>query len=195
MKKPTIQNILRLNSTTAYLTANFKILYRIWFPWLDIALLAYIYLFLYGAHINPYRHYQLIKHGEVAIGTVSGESGLYQYSDSPRMRDFEYTFALPNGKMVKSSAHTFTLDKQNWTRPKYPVTAKIKYLPNQPEINWINSDLSPNLADFFYRRVVFGTLFTIILYGIAMMVIRLSIRDYRRKQFMKIIARGPQAIS
>jgi len=91
----------------------------------------------------------------VAVGKVSGEGGFYQYSDSPRMRDFEYTFTLPNGKTIKSSAHTFTLNKKNWKRPSYPLTTEILYFPNNSEINWIKSDLSPTLGDFFYRNLVF----------------------------------------
>lgn len=162
--------------------AFFKEIYGVWFPWLDIAILILIYLFIWGEHINPYHHYQLIKYGEVAIGKTSGEAGLYQYSDIPIMRDFEYTFTLPNGKIIKSSAHTFTLDKKDWTKPSYPVIAKISYLPNQPEINWIKSDLSDNLGDFFYRNFVFGTLFIAMTYMVLMIVFRLSILEHREKK-------------
>lgn len=168
-----------------YIIIFFKRVYSVWFPWLDIAILVLIYLFLWGEHINPYRHFQLIKHGEVAIGKISGEAGLYQYSDSPRMRDFEYTFALPSGEIMKSSAHTFTLDKKGWTTLKYPVIAEISYLPNNPEINWIKSDLSDTLADFFYRNLIFGTSFIAMTYLIAMIVCRLSVIDYREEKRIK----------
>lgn len=166
----------------AQISFLFKKIYSVWFPWLDIAILTFIYFFLWGEHINPYRHYQLIKYGEVAVGKISGEDGLYKYSDSPRMRDFEYTFMLRNGKIVKSSAHTFTIDKDSRTRPKYPVIAEISYLPNNPEINWIKSDLSSSVEDFLYRHLVFGTLFIVLVYCISMIVFRLSILDYRREK-------------
>jgi len=168
-----------------YIISFFKMIYSVWFPWLDIAILILIYLFLWGEHINPYRHFQLIKHGEVAVGKISGEGGFYQYSDSPRMRDFEYTFTLPNGKLMTSSAHTFTLDKKSWTTPKYPVMAEISYLPNNPEINWIKSDLSDRLGYFFYNNLVFGTQFIIMIYMIGMIVFRLSILDYREEKRIK----------
>ncbi|MBE8712716.1 hypothetical protein [Sphingobacterium hungaricum] len=165
-----------------YIIAFFKEIYGVWFPWLDIAILTLIYLFLWGEHINPYREYQLIKYGKVAVGKISGEGGLYQYSDSPRMRDFEYTFNLPTGKLIKSNAHTFTLDKKNWKQPKYPLIAEILYLSNNPGINWIKSDLSATLGDFFYRTLIFGTLFITMLYMIAMIVIRLSILQEREQK-------------
>lgn len=164
-------------------------IYSVWFPWLDIVILAFIYFFLWGEHINPYRQYQLIKHGEVAVGKISGESGLYQYSDRARMRDFEYTFTLPDGKLIKSSTHTFTLYKKTWQKPNYPVTAEISYLPNQPEINWIKSDLSENLGDFFYRNLIFGTTFILMVYMIAMIVFRLSILQHREEKLARKIAK------
>lgn len=149
-----------------------------------------VYLFLFmGEHINPYRHYQLIKNGEVAVGKISGESGLYKYSDHPRMRNFDYTFALPNSKIIKSSSHTFTLDKKDWKKPMYPVIAEIYYLSYQPEINWIKSDLSENLGDFFYRNLVFGTSFILMVYMIAMIVFRLNILDYREEKRIKKLAK------
>lgn len=166
----------------AQIRSFFKEIYSVWFPWLDIAILTFIYFFLWGEHINPYRHYQLIKYGEVAFGKISGEDGLYQYSESPRMRDFEYTFSLPDGKIIKSSAHTFTIDKISWERPKYPITAEILYLPNSPEINWIKSDLSNSIGEFLYRHLVFGTLFILLVYFISMIVFRLNILDYRREK-------------
>lgn len=172
----------------AQIRSFLKEIYSIWFPWLDIAILIMIYLFLWGEHINPYRHYQLIKHGQVAVGKISGESGLNEYSGHPRMRNFDYTFALPNGKIIKSSSHTFTLDKKDWKKTTYPVIAEISYLPYQPEINWIKSDLSDNLGDFFYRNLIFGTSFILMVYMIAMIVFRLSILDYREeKQIKKLV--------
>lgn len=177
-----------------HIIAFFKEIYSVWFPWLDTAILTFIYFFLWGEHINPYRHYQLIKHGEVAVGKISGEAGLYQYSDSPRMRDFEYTFTLPNGKIIKSSAHTFTLDKKTWKKPSYPVTSEISYLPNRPEINWIKSDLSDNLGDFFYRNLIFGTSFIAMTYLIAMIVFRLSILDYREEKLAKKTANNERIL-
>ena len=182
---------MELNQFISKLKFFFKEIYSVWFPWLDITILAIIYLFLWGEHINPYRHYQLIKHGEVAVGKISGEAGFYQYSDRPRMRDFEYTFTLPNGKIIKSSAHTFTLDKVAWKKPKYPVTAEISYLPNQPEVNWIKSDLLGNLGNFFYRNLIFGTSFIAIVYFISMILFRLSILDYcAEKQAKKFAKQG-----
>ncbi|MBC6111177.1 hypothetical protein ACFOG5_19055 [Pedobacter fastidiosus] len=167
----------------------FKEIYNVWFPWLDIAILILIYFFLWGEHISPDRHFQLIKHGSVAIGKISGEAGLYQYSDSPRMRDFEYTFTLPNGKVIKSSAHTFTLDKVAWKKSNYPVNAEISYLPNKPQINWIKSDLSDNLGDFFYRNLIFGTLFIAMVYMIGMIVCRLSVLEHRKEKLAKLFAK------
>ncbi len=184
----------QMQKVKEHIIAFFKKIYGVWFPWLDIALLALIYLFLWGEHINPYRHYQLIKYGEVAIGKISGEAGLYQYSDSPRMRDFEYTFTLPDGKIIKSSAHTFTLYKKTWQKPNYPVTAQISYLPNKPEINWIKSDLSENLGDFFYRNLVFGTSFIAMVYLIGMIVFRLSILDYRKEKQEKKLAKQERVL-
>ena len=178
-----------MNKIKSQIRSFLKEIYSVWFPWLDIAILAFIYFFLWGEHINPYRHYQLIKHGEVAVGKISGESGLYEYSDHPRMRNFDYTFALPNGKIIKSSSHTFTLDKKDWKKPTYPVIAKISYLPYQPEINWIKSDLSDNLGDFFYRNLIFGTSFIAMTYLIAMIVFRLSILDYREEKRIKKLAK------
>lgn len=178
-----------LNQFISNVKVFFKEIYSVWFPWLDIAILAFIYLFLWGEYINPYRHYQLIKYGEVAVGKISGEAGLYQYSDSPRMRDFEYTFTLPNGKKFKSSAHTFTLDKKTWKKPSYPVTAEISYLPNQPEVNWIKSDLSGNLVNFFYRHLIFGMSFITMMYIIGMIVCRLSILDYREEKRAKLFTK------
>ena len=173
----------------AQIRSFLKEIYSVWFPWLDIAILAFIYFFLWGEHINPYRHYQLIKHGEVAVGKISGESGLYEYSDHPRMRDFDYTFALPDGKIIKSSSHTFTLDKKGWKKPTYPMIAEISYLPYQPEINWIKSDLSDDLGDFFYRNLVFGTTFILMVYMIAMIVFRLSILQHRKEKLARKIAK------
>lgn len=137
-------------------------------------------MFLWGVHLNPYRQYQLIKHGEIAIGKISGEDGLYKNSDYPRMRDFIYTFSLPNGKVIKSSAHTFTLDKIGWKKPKYPLNTEIIYLPHQPEYNWIKSDLPDTANHFFYTNFVFGTLFFTLLYLIGMIVIRRSILKHRK---------------
>lgn len=77
-----------------------------------------------------YHQYQLIKNGAIAIGRISGEDGIYQGSDHPVMRDFIYTFTLPHGKTIKSSTHTFTLDKVGWKKPNYPVTTEIIYYLN-----------------------------------------------------------------
>ncbi|RZJ23730.1 MAG: hypothetical protein EON51_02300 [Acinetobacter sp.] len=168
----------------------FKVIYAVWFPWLDIAILLLIYLFLWGEHINPYHQYKLIKYGKIAIGQVSGEDGLYKNSDRPRMRDFIYTFTLPNGKLINSSSHTFSLDKETMKKkPIYPLKAEISYLPYQPEINWIKSDLPENLGDFFYRNLVFGTSFIAITYMIGMIICRLNILECREKKRIKNLAK------
>lgn len=172
-----------------HIIAFSKEIYSIWFPWLDIAILTFIYFFLWGEHINPYRHYQLLKHGEVVVGKISGESGLYANSDHPRMRDFDYTFALPDGKIIKSSSHTFTLDKKGWKNQTYPVIADISYLPHQPEINWINSDLSDNIGDFYYRNLVHGTIFILMSYLFAMIPLRLSVLEDRKEKRDKLLAK------
>ena len=163
----------------------FRRLYRIWFPWLDIAILVFIYFFLWGEAVNPYRQYQLITHGKMAIGKISGEDGLFANSDSPRMRDFNYTFELPNGKAIKSASHAFGIDEVKMANGKFPVAATILYLPNDPQVNWIKSDLPSNLTELLKRNLIFGSLFILLCYLIGTVVIRLSILDYREEKRMK----------
>ncbi|KQB99894.1 hypothetical protein [Pedobacter sp. Hv1] len=166
-----------------------KEIYSVWFPWLDIAVLAFIYFFLWGEHINPYRQYQLIKHGEIAIGQISGESGLYANSDAPRMRDFDYTFTLPNGKTIKSSSHTFNIKEVDGKQRKFPVSAEISYLTNQPEINWVKSNLPHSIGNLAKRNLIFGLLFILMSYLISTIVFRLSILDYRAEKQERLLAK------
>ena len=163
----------------------FRRLYRIWFPWLDVALLASIYFFLWGEAINPYRQYQLITYGKTVSGKISGEDGLFANSDSPRMRDFNYTFVPSNAKSIKSASHAFGIDEVKKANGKFPVTATILYLPNDPQINWIKSDLPSDLTDLLKRNLIFGSLFILLCYLIGTVVIRLSILDYREEKRMK----------
>lgn len=172
---------MSLIKTRSKVLIFFKELYQVWFPWLDIVILTLIYIFLWGVHLNPYRQYQLIKHGEIAIGKISGEDGLYKNSEYPRIRDFIYTFSLPDGRIIKSSAHTFTLDKIGWKKPKYPLNTEIIYLPHQPEYNWIKSDLPDSPSYFFYTNFVFGPLFFVLIYMFGMIAIRLRVLNIEKK--------------
>lgn len=168
----------------------YKDIYKVWFPWLDIAVLTIICLFLWGEHINPYRQYQLITKGLVTTGVISGESGLYANSDAPRMRSFDYTFAL-NGKMIRSSSNTFIVDEVKEHLNKYPVKAEIAYMVDKPEINWIKSDLPVNVSDFLKRNLIFGTIFIVFSYAIITFLFRLSIRDYRMQKKQRTIISLP----
>ncbi|KLT63935.1 hypothetical protein [Pedobacter sp. BMA] len=169
----------------AKLVIFLKDLYRIWFPWLDLAILAFIYSFIWGEYINPYRQYQLIVYGKTAVGKISGEDGLYAYSDYPRTRDFTYTFSLPNGKTIKSSAHAFSIDEVESMNKNFPVTATISYLPDQPTINWVKSNLPSDLNELFKRTLIGGTSFFLISYLFIMVIFRLSILEHREKKRMK----------
>lgn len=163
----------------------FRKLYDVWFPWLDLAILAFIYFFLWGESINPYRQYQLITYGKTATGKISGEEGLYANSDRARMRDFNYTFSLPNRKTIKSSAHAFSIDEVKNLKNKFPVTATISYLPDQPAINWVRSDLPSDLNDLLKRNLIFGTLFILISYLFSMIIIRHGVLEHREEKRIK----------
>lgn len=131
----------------------------------------------------------MIKHGEIAIGKISGESGLYANSDAPRMRDFDYTFALPNGKIIKSSSHTFNIEEVESKLHKLPVNVEISYLPNQPEINWVKSNLPDSIGDLAKRNLISGLLFILMSYLISTIVFRLSILDRRAEKQVRLLAK------
>lgn len=170
------------NKIGSQIISFFKDIYKVWFPWLDIVILTFIYFFLWGEHINPYRQYQLIKYGDIATGTITGESGLYANSDRPRMRNFGFTFNLSNGKIIQSSSHTFKIDEVDSKQRKFPVSAEISYLPRKPEINWIKSDLPNNIANFLKRNLMGGLVFILMAYLIITTIVRLSILDYREQK-------------
>lgn len=105
------------------------------------------------------------------------------------MRNFDYTFTLPNGKIVKSSSHTFNIEEVDSKQHKLPVNAEISYLPHQPEINWIKSNLPDSIGNLAKRNLIFGLLFVLMSYLISTIVFRLSILDHRAEKQERLLAK------
>ena len=110
-------------------------------------------------------------------------------SDRPRMRDFDYTFTLPNGTTIKSRSHTFNIKEVDRKHRKFPVNAEISYLPSQPEINWVRSNLPDSIGNLAKRNLIFGLLFILMSYLISTVVFRLSILDHRTQKQIRLLAK------